>query len=358
VNRDRSSTWVLRSFVPANAVAALVGAAAGVFRAEVAFVPGVQGMLLLGVLGYCAGRLGRGDPERFWTFGQRVCLALAAAASFGAGEIAGLSEVLAGPYDGTLDWLWSLLRGTAVETAAAIGTIGRVPRGRVLALHGVWWVGFTALDLLLGAFVFVATTVPGVGPRRQGPPAEGDAGHGPSSAPSRAGLAALAGLLVGLLAAAGSVVLAGRASRERDVLSLDNLQRNRRLVGEWQVAADGGQATVPPGQDVLTVAVAGMDDVVAIGAGRACLIRLWPLRRARRFEGRLEPGAGFAWFRLPPSFDRTGSLRVAGEVSDDGHTLRFVVERGPGDQLPFVARRAGMVEPDDAVALSERGPLQ
>lgn len=48
------------------------------FRGMTIFFPGLTGMLVGGVLGWICGRIGRDDPEKVWSFGNRVGLTLGA----------------------------------------------------------------------------------------------------------------------------------------------------------------------------------------------------------------------------------------------------------------------------------------
>jgi hypothetical protein len=323
--------WIVRRWAPVVALGLAAGAVAGALRGGVGFLVGIQGMLLLGVLGYVAGRIGRGDPERFWTFSQRIWLSLTIALVVGIVEVVVLSFVRAGPHDGALEWLGQVTSGYVSESGASLGQTGRVVRGHVLTLTGGWWVFFTALDLVLGAFVFLATTVVGLGASR--------AEEEPKASGSRA-----AGLLfVAVLACAGTTGAAAmlwqRHESRSDILSLDNLRRNQRLVGPWVITEGDGLGGVPAAQRRFAVELLGMDSIAAAGEDRAFLISLDPVgRRGERFEGRLDPGPGFAWFPLPPTFGFSG-FRVSVVVAADSQSMDLVVERKVGDKRSFTARR-------------------
>jgi hypothetical protein len=324
--------WIVRRWVPAVALGLAAGAAAGAFRGTVGFAVGVQGMLVIGVLGYAAGRLGRHDPDRFWTFSQRFWLSLTIAVAFGMVQVVVLSAVRAGPHDGALEWLGNVSRGYVTESGASLGQTGRVVRGHVLTLTGGWWIFFSLLDLLLGAFVFLAATVVGLGARR--------AEEAPSATGSR-----MAGLLfVAVLAfagaASGALVVWRRHEARSDVLSQDNLRRNQRLVGEWEIVEGDGLDRIPAPQRRFGVALLGMDAIAAVADDHAFRMSLDPVgRRGERFEGRLDPGPGFAWFPAPATFGSTSGFRVAAVVAPDDRSMHLVVERGAGDKRAFTARR-------------------
>jgi len=328
-----TSGYVLRRWTPTMLLALGAGALTGASRGSFGFAIGVQGMLVLGVLGYAAGRLGRGDPERDWTFSQRVGLALAAALLFGCAEVVALSALNAGPYDGPLEWLGDVIHGYTRESARAV--THATGRGRGLALTGAWWVFFTLLDVLLGAFVFLAATVAGLAPA-------GDGGSDDAAGEQRGSSTALrlfAAVVAVLALAVGVAWIRHAEGRETQVLSLDNLRRNQRLLGDWQLLEADRPGRIPDAQRRFELKLLGMDDVAAVPmeAGAFMLV-LHPVgRTAARFEGRLEPGPGFAWFEAPPL--GAGPLGYDVEATVADATLRLVVRRGIGDKRGFVARR-------------------
>jgi hypothetical protein len=328
-----TASWIVRRWMPVVALGLAAGAVAGAFRGAVGFLVGIQGMLLLGVLGYVAGRMGRSDPERFWTFAQRIWLSLTIALVVGVVEVVVLSVVRAGPHDEALEWLGQVTNGYVSESGASLGQTGRVVRGHVLRLTGGWWVFFTALDLVLGAFVFLAMTVVGLrAPRTE-------------EAPRAAGSRAAALLFVAVLAfasvASGALVLWQRHESRSDVLSMDNFRRNQRLVGSWVIASGDGLRDIPAPQRRFSVKLLGMDSIAALADDQAFLISLDPVgRRGERFEGRLDPGPEFAWFPLPPTSGFSAGFRVAVVVAADAQSMDLVVERRTGDKRAFTARRA------------------
>jgi hypothetical protein len=368
--------WILVRWVPCMVLAAAAGAVAGVFRAGVGFVVGIQGMLVMGILGYVVGRLGRGDPDRHWLFPQRIWLSLTVAVVFGVVHVLVLSLLRAGPYDGPVEWLGEVVGGRVSEAGAGVGATGHVLHGYSLNLTGPAWVLFTLLDLLLGAFLFLATCIAGLSPSAGGDEVEepddaacpacgrrrlegarfcegcGRELPAPVAAPAPApaaeptrGSRAAGLLLVAVLAFVGAAVAGVAAWHQRttasDVLSLDNLHRNQRLVGRWEIAAGDGLAAIPAEQRRFAVKLLGMDDIAAISeVENAFLISLRPVgRRGETFEGRLEPGESFAWFKLPASFGLPVRLEVQAQVAADASSMRLVVERKTGDKRAFTARR-------------------
>ncbi len=325
--------WIARRWAAAVGLGLVAGGAAGAFRGTVGFVVGIQGMLVLGVLGYVVGRTGRGDPDRFWTLSQRIWLSLTIALVVGVVQVAVLSAVRAGPHDSALEWLGNVTNGYVAESGASLSQAGRVVRGHVLTMTGGWWVFFTVLDLLLGAFVFLATTVAGLGAPR--------AEEGPSATGSRA-----AGLLfVAALAfagtASGALVLWRQRESRSDVLSLDNLRRNQRLVGAWEIVEGDGLDRIPAPQRRFAVKLLGMDAIAVVADDHAFLISLDPVgRKGEGFEGRLDPGPGFAWFPVPPTLGLSAGFRVRVVVAADDRSMDLVVERRTGDKRAFTARRA------------------
>ncbi len=374
-----TARWVVLRWLPCMALAVALGVAAGGFRAAVGFLVGLQGMLVMGVLGWFVGRAGRGDPDRYWSFRQRIWLSLTVATVLGVAQVVVLSLIRGGPYDGPVEWLGNVVDGRLSEAGASVGGTGQVYRGYRLVLTGPAWVFFTLLDLLLGAFLFLATTVAGLGPSAA---ADGDAeaegddraphpcpacGRGgdegdracpgcgldlaahrsalsPAPSPRRgsrsAGFLLLATLAV-LGVAAAAAVTWHRLATASDVLSLDNLHRNQRLVGRWQIVAGDGLESIPAEQRRFRVEILGMDDLVAVSeAERAFLIRLGPVgRRGEAFSGRLEPGPSFAWFSVPSTFGLSFGLEVEARVAADDASMRLVVERRVGEKRAFTARR-------------------
>jgi hypothetical protein len=324
--------WIVRRWAPAVFLGLAAGAAAGAFRGAVGFAVGIQGMLVLGVLGYVAGRTGRGDPDRFWTFAQRIWLSLTIALVVGIVQVGVLSAVKAGPHDGALEWLGNVTNGYVTESGASLGQTGRVLRGHVLTLTGGWWVFFTALDLLLGAFVFLATTVAGLGaPRAEEGPATG----------SRASGALFVAALAFAGAASGALVLWRQHETKSDVLSLDNLRRNQRLVGAWEIVEGDGLDRIPAPQRRFAVKLLGMDSIAAVAEDHAFLISLDPVgRKGEEFEGRLDPGPGFAWFPVPPTLGLPAGFQVRVLVAADDRSMDLVVERRTADKRAFTARHA------------------
>ncbi len=324
--------WIARRWAPILLLGLVAGAAAGALRGSFGFAVGIQGMLVLGLLGYVSGRIGRTDPDRLWSFSQRLWLALTVAVVFGVAQVVVLSAVRAGPHDGALEWLGDVTNGYMAESGASLGQTGRVVRGHVLTLTGGWWVFFTVLDLLLGAFVFLATSVVGLGA-----PRETKAKAAPAS--RAAGLLFVAVLAFGGLAS-GALVAWQRHESKSDVLSMDNLRRNRRLVGAWELVEGDGLSRVPEPQRRFTVALVGMDSIAAVSDDRAFVVGLDPVgRKGDRFSGRLDPGPGFAWFAVPatPAYPSGFEVRVV--VAADGLSMDLVVERRIGDKRAFTARR-------------------
>jgi hypothetical protein len=146
--------WLLKRILPAVILTALAGFIAGVARAFIGFVPGIQGMILGGVLGAIIGRLGRNDPERYWRFGIRIGMALVFPLICFLPHLVGLAipHALAG--DPT--WLIDVLTGYAKEPFA--GLAGLPGNRHVVSggLEDLGWILFNLVDLGLFAFLFLA----------------------------------------------------------------------------------------------------------------------------------------------------------------------------------------------------------
>ncbi len=152
------AAWIGRRFLPALAFCALAGAALGIFRGKVSFLAGVGGMIAGGAAGYAAGRLGRGDPDRLWTFGQRIWFALSGALVYGTAQLLTAAALRAGPGDSLFYWIGEMLGGFEREAFFSLGQTG----GAILhtyrgTLTGGWWLFFNLLDGLLFAFLFLVS---------------------------------------------------------------------------------------------------------------------------------------------------------------------------------------------------------
>lgn len=160
--------WMGLRYMPIMAICAVCGAVLGIFRADACALPGLAGMLAGGVAGYGAGRLGRGDPLRFWTFGQRLWLALAAALVYGGVQLLAAGAVHATPADSPFYWIAEVAGGFLQEPFFSAGQTGgvvfRVYGG---TLTGGWWIFFNLLDAELFVFLFLVSTGVGLFPDKK-----------------------------------------------------------------------------------------------------------------------------------------------------------------------------------------------
>jgi hypothetical protein len=147
--------WLFRIGLPLILLAAAVGALAGAARWAVGFIPGIQGMLVGGVLAGLAGRRARLEDARLWGGGQRFWLWLNMLLTCGFVALATLSILQAPPLAGPLEWLADVAHGHASEPFFGVRAINPIHA----LLGGGWWIGFNVLDLVL--FFFLGLVVLG-----------------------------------------------------------------------------------------------------------------------------------------------------------------------------------------------------
>jgi hypothetical protein len=153
--------WLFRIGLPLVLLAAAVGAAAGAARWAVGFIPGMQGMLTGGVLGWLAGRRARREDVRIWGGGQRFWLWLNLTLTCALAGLAVLSVLRTPPLAGPLEWLGDVTGGYAREAFFGARAIDPVHG----TLSGGWWIGFNVLDIVL--FFFLGILVLGATVQRR-----------------------------------------------------------------------------------------------------------------------------------------------------------------------------------------------
>ncbi len=139
-------SWLFKRGLPLVLLAGVAGVAVGCSRWAAGFVPGVQGMLVGGVLAWLAGRwAGAEDAHALWSPGQRFWLWLNVSLTCWLAAGATLSALHAPPLAEPLDWIGDVARGTASETFFGV----RLYRPVEGLLSGTGWIAFNVFDLAL-----------------------------------------------------------------------------------------------------------------------------------------------------------------------------------------------------------------
>lgn len=354
--------WTVSRFVPVMVLCAVCGAVLGIFRADACALPGLAGMLAGGVAGYGAGRLGRGDPLRFWAFGQRLWLAFAGALIYGWVQLLVAGAVHATPVDSPFYWISEVADGFLREPFFSMGqTGGVVLRAYSGTLTGGWWIFFNLLDAVLFAFLFLVSTGAGLFPdeksgaekevlsgagendnggdgERENDNGDDDEREGESTfeverspsvraepcglvpeAPSRL---ALLGFVVVLLLLFGGSALARYVLDERfdpATYHPESLQELQRLAeGRWRFDAPDGVLLRTEKDLDLFVQVSGYGSLTAVTKGDTPF-RLSLDKRGRRFTGLLYP--------LRPGTERVSSMPLSARlhIASDGSELHLAV---------------------------------
>jgi hypothetical protein len=353
--------WTVFRFMPAMVFCALCGAVLGIFRASACALPGLAGMLAGGIAGYGAGRLGRGDPLRFWGFGQRLWLAFAGALIYGWVQLLVAGAVHATPADSLFYWIFEVAEGLLREPFFSVGQTGGVAlRAYSGKLTGGWWIFFNLLDAALFAFLFLVSAGAGLFPDEKSDPEEdvlseekNDGGDGqregrkndhgvvhegdaaPETERSRSvraesgGLVpeapsrlALVGFVVVLLLLFGGSALARYVLDERfdpATYHPESLRELQRLVeGRWRFDAPDGVLLRTEKDLDLFVQVSGYGSLTAVSKGDNPF-RLSLNKRGRRFTGLLYP--------LRSGTERVSSMPLSARlfIASDGSELYLAV---------------------------------
>ena len=103
--------WLLRRFCPILALSAAVGIVVGILRGGMPFIPGIQGMAVGLAIGWAAGWLGRNDPPKYLSIGQRFFFGIASACVFTAATLLTMGVTQAAPFEGPIEWLGEVSSG-------------------------------------------------------------------------------------------------------------------------------------------------------------------------------------------------------------------------------------------------------
>ncbi len=158
----RTGQFITRRLLPVIGLTLVLSLGFGLGRATILFVPGIVGMIAGGVLGYAAGRIGRGDPLRLWLFPTRAGLTLGATLLYVTTSIAVVAIVSSLPLGLPAEWIGDVLSGTDSEMFVGHSVNSFQSTGGPLT--GAWWVIFIGVDALLFAFLFLITTGVGYSP--------------------------------------------------------------------------------------------------------------------------------------------------------------------------------------------------
>ena len=297
--------------------------AIGLLRGMVAFVPGIFGMAAGGLTGYLCGRIGREDPEARWPPGQRLWLALGAAALYGVGTAATVSVLRTGLMGAPLEWMGDVIGGADGEFF--FGTSRNSYQSVSGTIRGTWWVVFSLLDAGLFLPLFFVSSVAGFG-SRSGPReiagdevqgAEVDAGLVSPGSPARGGA-----IGCGVFVITAAAVLAalhfgpGLAPAVSGAPSADDVMWG--LQGEWQFEDGASWLGVTPAERTFTMSRVFDNELAGVPADPTRFMLTLERRRDGVFEGRLLVSGGDV-------------LPVRMQPSPESQDLDFVVEWwGPG----------------------------
>jgi hypothetical protein len=298
--------------------AGAAGVLLGILRGWLGFsMFGIQALLAGGLLGYGAGRPGRRDPGRFWTFSQRIWLALSTAVVFIVAHLIAASAAHAGPIDAPLYWLGEVADGSLREPFLSVKRGGSASG----VVTGGWWIAFTILDVALLAFTHIAGSVMAL--------SGGAALEPDETAP--VGTARNACLAVVALVAVGATAYAAAPWQERpDPYSTANIARISRLSGAWRIADGQGVFADSEGERQFTLKVAGFNALTGTSAEPG-LYELSLDNEGEDFRGRLRHSRheGFAglpmYFRMRPSSDDAQLIMVFDVYSGGGRRAVTVV---------------------------------
>jgi hypothetical protein len=288
--------WTRRRFIPVVLAAGALGVLLGFAREALDMsVVGIQGMAVGGALGYLAARLGKTDPDLFWTFGQRLWFGLAVTLSFAASNVVATSLAHAGPIDTPLYWLTEVVNGLQREPFLSITRTGAATG----ALEGGWWIAFATLDAALLMFLFTAISVIGSG-------GGADAPAGFAASPSTSARSGALGVVVLLVLCA---VLYAYPPGQRTVnpYSIQNLKKLQGLAGEWRLEDGAGVFANTDEELRFTLKVAGFNMLSGNSAGpgryRLSLDDTGDIYRGMLVRGGDRSGRIPQYFRMRPSPD-------------------------------------------------------
>lgn len=151
-------SWtIFRGFVPII-VAAIAGVIMAFVRYEVLFIPGVQGMIAGGLLGWFFGSRIKKDTTQYWDFGQTHWFLLNIALTFTICNLLFLSYLNMPTIAGPEQWLVDIIRGFEYEefTGTSFASLVQIDG----SLSGSSWIFFNLLDF--GLFLFLGAISTGV----------------------------------------------------------------------------------------------------------------------------------------------------------------------------------------------------
>jgi len=334
--------WLVKCGGPLVLLAIVVGVAAGGGRWATGFIPGVQGMLVGGVLAWLVGRWAdRSDAPALWSPGQRFWLWLNLSLTCYLAVLLTLSTLNAPPLAGPFHWIDNVTSGSASE-----GFFGaRFYQPVEGLLSGAGWIAFNALDLIL--FFILGLIVLGVVVEKRlgldgneedvGEDLEADAEQGTTSttststtvgSPQTVSTCRFARRLFLVQWIAIAVVFAGLQIRREPSLPIrfDPVAqaRLRELTGRY-VFDDGRHLLEPAGKSgAFTLKIYGGDGLIGVSepAGRYILRLDFD---GRDFRGRILRGSPTPVY-VRSRFSKDGrQLTLAGPIYNNGRDLGEVV---------------------------------
>ena len=300
--------------IPALLITLVVALLCGTIRGVVLFIPGIQGMIAGGLVGYSCGCPGRFDDSRWWGFSARSGLTLGAALIYLIGTTAVVAGLNAGLAGYPLEWLadvidgskGELFFGTSVNSLQSVG-------GK---LRGGWWLVFVLLDAALFAFLHLVSFGIGLSserekkhPHNESPIITQDSFNADSPNLGLLGFGSsmmLTIALVGLLAAWPSMAIFDDIKASVQV-SLADLQ------GEWifdqEVTLFGGTELARR----FTLSIGIGEEMAGFSAEKGLYMIIVKPRNSGIFEGRI-------------LLKGKGELPTQMRVSPDQRQLTFTVE--------------------------------
>ena len=330
--------WLVRRFCPILALSAAVGIVVGILRGGMPFFPGVQGMAVGLAVGWAAGRLGRNDPPKYLSIGQRFFFGIAAACVFTSATLLTMGFMQAAPFEGPIEWLGEVSSGFIREPFYGVGNF----RDYSGTLTGGWWRGFTFLDAGLFVFLFLVGAIAGI-PRGSVPakadgpeaPEEDDVDDGDDDSdadPREKTRVALGGLVAALLLlGAGFAVLNAYEDAGSHVsLSPDTLKIIRPLVGRWILKEPAGVVRGTDEDRMFDLKLGGFDSLrgISVRPGRFALDFTWwggHYRGKLWLSGRTMP----LWVRMRPDAGNDGLRIVLFMYGNGRRIVEMRAERVP-----------------------------
>lgn len=305
-----------RQFIPLLLMTIFAGGLAGFLRWIVSFIPGMQGLLWGGLLGYAFGIRGRGQTNDNWHPGERFWLWLNLAFTFTATMWISIALLYTPPLTNPMAWLADVAAGSCGEPY-----FGPVPlNSQEGLLSGGAWIFFNGLDFVfLFFFGLLGMGISATKGERSGPTATGSP------------VARRVFLIQWSLLSALGIAVAAWDTGETGLRGHDMAGRTQRIttMQGWAghyIFDDGNRLLNGPGQNgAFVLRIAGYDTLVGTSVPpHEYMFRL--TEQGRQWGGRLDRNGSHA-IPLRARFHPDGRLQLVGRVhAPGGEVLDLEVE--------------------------------